>query len=348
MINTADIEKVVALTLASGYVEGEKPVSLMLVSDRPESGKTEIVKQFSKIPNIAIVNDMTAFAMWRDFGSAIAKGDIKHFIMPEFLAPISRKSTVDSFIATLQMMIEEGLTEIHTGFLEPIKFDSPKVIGVIVCMPRNTFKGNRLNWDISGFLSRFVLATYKYNDDTVKKIFDSIFNQEYLQETKQPLKFKTASITIPKSIRAKCLSMAVEITKQARKDGKCYGFRELKNIIRFVASMVILDNANGATRHEANEADFEEVARLSYLFNEEFNSLREEESQAKNKSKLLAPRPEPAPKPIPEHDDTDDNSEFTRMESEFTHRGMIQSAADKLGTTAKAKEGEANKIKEEK
>lgn len=275
MIHTADIEKVIALTLASGYVEGEKPVSLMIVSDRPESGKTDIVKQFNEVAKIAVISDMTAYALWRDFKDRIAEGEVKHFIIPEFLAPLSRKSSVDSFIATLQMLIEEGLTEIHTGFLKPMVFDTPVTIGVIVCMPSSTFQANRLGWDISGFLSRFVLATYRYDDDTIESIFDSIVKQEYLKEAKQELTFETASITIPLPIAEKCRNLAVGITAKAREDGKCYGFREFKNILRFVSSMVILDRSNGATRRIATEADFTEVARLSYLFNEEFNAIAE-------------------------------------------------------------------------
>jgi len=274
MVNTSDIEKVIALTLASAYVAGEKPASLMIVSDRPESGKTDIIKQFSGTQGIAVISDMTAYAMWRDFGEAISEGKIKHFIIPEFLAPMSRTSTAASFVATLQMMIEEGLTEIHTGFLPPMKFDKPVTIGLIVCMPRNAFKSNRLGWEISGFLSRFVLSTYHYNDDTIASIFDSIVNRKYLQESKVHLNFTEATIDIPLAIAQKCRELAEELTAQSRMDGKCYGFRELKNTLRFVSSMVILDRATGSDRHEVNEADFEEIARLSYLMNEEFNAVR--------------------------------------------------------------------------
>lgn len=273
MINTSDIEKVIALTLASAYVKGDKPVSLMIVSDRPESGKTDIIKQFSGTKGIAVISDMTAYALWRDFGTAIRQGTIKHFIIPEFLAPISRTSTVDSFIATLQMMIEEGLTEIHTGFLKPITFDAPITIGLIVCMPRNAFRANRNNWDVSGFLSRFVLATYRYDDDTVVSIINSIVGMEYLQELKIHLNFEVASISTPVAIAEKCRVLSDELTAQARKDGKCYGFRALKNALRFVSAMVILERATGSDRLEVNEADFKEVAKLSYLLNEEFNAV---------------------------------------------------------------------------
>ena len=46
MINTHDLEKINSLTLYSAHVLGEKAVSLMMISDRPDSGKSQIVAKF--------------------------------------------------------------------------------------------------------------------------------------------------------------------------------------------------------------------------------------------------------------------------------------------------------------
>ena len=277
MIHTQDLERTVALALASAYVEGEKPLSLMIVSDRPESGKTEVVNSFYGMKGIAILSDVTAFALWRDFGKELATGRLKHLIIPEFLAPISRGTqTVESFIATLQMLVEEGLSEIHTGFLKPIKLASPVTIGVIACLPRTAFNEHRLDWEVSGFLSRFMVITYKYDSKSVQQIFDSIEKQDYLTETRISLNFeRKMSIEIPRFIARKCRVLAETITEKARKDGKCYGFRELKNILKCVAANVILDNMKHpeAERLTADYWDFKVVERLRYLFNEDFNSL---------------------------------------------------------------------------
>lgn len=277
MIHIADLAKVVALTLASAYVKGEKPASLMIVSDRPESGKTELVKKFSELTGVAVLSDVTAYALWRDFHKQILNGEIRHFIIPEFLAPISRSASVASFIATMQMMIEEGLSEIHTGFLEPIILPTPVTIGLIICMPRSCYGVHKMEWDISGFLSRFIVATYKYDDETIDAIFQSIVERQYLQEGKLNLHFTEATIEIPLAIALKCRKLAETITDKARKDGRLYGFRELKNILRFVASNVIVDRANGSDRTVANDADFDEIYRISYLFNEQFNALGDKE-----------------------------------------------------------------------
>ena len=281
VIDTQDLEKVVALTLASAYIKGERPLSLMIVSDRPESGKTDTVNRFDVNKRVAYLNDVTAYALWRDFGKDLANGNIKHFFIPEFLAPISRQSqTVASFIATLQMLIEEGLKEIHTGFLEPIKLKNPVTVGAVVCLPRNAFGENKLSWEISGFLSRFLVITYRYNDNTIEKVFDSIENREYLTETKTDLYLpdQEIAVRIPKDIANKCRVLAQELTAQSRKDGKVYGYRELKNIFKLIGAMIVLGNCNGSDRTVVNEDDLSEVMRLSYLFTENFNALKGEDN----------------------------------------------------------------------
>lgn len=281
MINTRDLEKVVSLALASAYVKDERPISLMIVSDRPESGKTELANKFIGNKRLAYLSDITAYALWRDFHKQIEAGDIKHFVIPEFLAPLSRgSSTVASFIATLQMLIEEGIMEIHTGFLEPIKLSSPTTIGAIVCLPRNAFHFNRMEWEVSGFLSRFMVVTYKYNDATIEKIFDSIMHRDYLTESRINLNFpnKPANISIPPAIAQKARALSYRASEKARKDGKLYGFRDLKNILCLLTANVVLENIqNGYNRAEVNLDDYQLVEHLSYLLNEDFNALKGEE-----------------------------------------------------------------------
>lgn len=278
MINVKDLEHVISLVLASSYLEGVKPLSALLVSDRPESGKTKMITKFRSSDGVVVLSDCTAYALWRDFGTRLAQGEIKHLIIPEFLAPLSRgQQTVESFLSTLQMMMEEGLEEIHTGYLEPIKFDSPIIVGVIACMPRDAFEKNKLNWMASGFLSRFKIITYKYSEKTVDAILDNIMNNYSAVEEEIELKFpeKKAKIEIPKDVAKACRALSTELSEELRTKRALYGFRELKNILTLVASETLLDIVqNKSCRVQSTMKDFEKIYELSYLFNTEFNSLR--------------------------------------------------------------------------
>lgn len=282
MIHTQDLEKIIALVLYSAYVEGEKAVSAIIVSDRPESGKTEVVNKFYGNRGLIYLSDVTAFALWRDFHKEIASGEVKHLIVPEFLAPLSRKGeTVASFIATLQMLVEEGIMEIHTGFLEAIKLKAPASLGAILCLPRREFVARRQGWELSGFLSRFLVVSYSYDKDTVDAIFKSIANRDYMGSSKIKLVFpeKRVGIELPRKIAELASEFTLTQTELLRKKGRGYGFRELKNMLRLLCANVLLENAqDGGERVSVNLSDYKEVERLSYLINEEFNCTREGEN----------------------------------------------------------------------
>lgn len=280
MIKTKDVEKITTLGFYSSYIKDEKPVNLMILSDRCESGKTQLVLKFFGNVGLAFLSDVTAYALWRDFKDDLAKGNLKHIIIPEFLAPLSRKSeTVGSLIATLQMLIEEGVMEVHTGFLQPIKLKSPVVVGLVICMPRMAFEAKKIEWTLNGFLSRFLLVSYTYEDGTVGEIFDSIENRDYLGEEahiKINAPPENIAVKIPAEIRHQAREMVVKQTEHLRKSGKGYGFRELKNMLRFLCANVVFENSqHKKQRDTVNQADFDEVVRLSYLMNDEFNPMRE-------------------------------------------------------------------------
>lgn len=281
MINTQDLERIFALTFYSAYVANEKPVSVMLISDRPESGKSEIAMKYLGNPGIGHLSDVTAYALWRDFKEDIEAGTLKHIVIPEFLAPLSRKSeTVQSLISTLQMLIEEGIIEIHTGFLKPMKLKSPTSIGVIACLPKQAFAARHTEWELSGFLSRFLVVSYSYDKDTVNTIFESIATRQYFAESRIKLIFppQQVGIDIPADIEQLSKTYVYSQTEEVRTSRRGYGFRDLKNILRLLCANVIMTNAqNGETRVSVEMDDFEEIRRLSYLVNEEFNTLKSEE-----------------------------------------------------------------------
>lgn len=277
MIDSRDLEVIVALSLCSGHLANEKPVSLMIVSDKCEAGKTSVLEKYSKTDGIAYLTDATAYGLWRDFHKDIASGKLHHILIPEMITPLSRNvDTVNTFVSTLGSLIEEGIAEIHTGFLDPIKLESPVTVGVIGCMPRPIFNMNKLRWESTGFLSRFIVVTYKHSQETVEKIFESIIKGNHLTENNIELPLPTGKInvTIPEYLARKCVDFSRDISKQAIDDGKLYGYREAKNMLRLLSSHVIYDNIKtGNKRLEATDVDFDAIVALSYLLTDRFNAL---------------------------------------------------------------------------
>lgn len=108
--------------------------------------------------------------------------------------------------------------------------------------------------------------------------FKSIRNGDYLKRDIKTMNFdgKDISINIPEDIAVKCEDLGLEITAEARESGVAYGFREVKHIRSLVSANVIYDRVvNGSARTEANKDDINEVERLGYLFNEQYNELKE-------------------------------------------------------------------------
>lgn len=277
MVNTKDLEYVLALTLATAYIEGETPQSTMLVSDRPEAGKTLLVNQFSRVNGIAVISDGTAKGILESFKSDLESGRLKHLIIPEFLAPISRnQNTVNSFLATIQILIEDGFKRIDTGFIHQ-KYIEPRTIGVIACLPKPAYITNRIRWAASGLLTRFLVVSYNYSFEAIDKIFESIMARQYVEQNAVNLKFEEKiMVSLPPEVALLCKELALKTTEHARSSRGMYGFRQLESIQRMVMANVVLERAQGKDRMcMADKHDFDKVESLSYLFNDEFNEVKQ-------------------------------------------------------------------------
>jgi hypothetical protein len=277
MINTKDLEYIIALTLATAYIEGETPQSTMLVSDRPEAGKTTLVNKFRRVDGIAVISDGTAKGILESFKTDLESGKLKHLIIPEFLAPISRnQNTVNSFIATIQILIEDGFQRIDTGFMHQ-NYKTPRRIGVIACLPKPAFMANRVKWTASGLMSRFLVVSYNYSFEAIDKILESIMLRQYAVENDIDLRFNDkVSIELPYEVALLCKDLSMRSTEKARNSRGMYGFRQLESVQRMVMANVILEKAQGIDRpYIVDKHDFEKVDAVSYLFNEEFNEVKQ-------------------------------------------------------------------------
>lgn len=270
MIGIERLTQLIRLTLFTAHLEGEKPISLLIVSDRPESGKTQVIKKFNKNKKVALVTDATAFGIWRDFRDSLEKNEINHLLFPDFLTATSRqKATVESLITTLNPLIEEGLAELHTGFLKPLKITSPHPIGIILAMIKAPFEKQREEWTRNGFLSRLLVCSYKYSDDTVKAIFKSILDSEYRRETDICLSFPSEVRQVDCSLQAGA-KLKMLMDKLVTKDRKLamYGFRMLKDLRRLAMA-----NALTEDRSTVIQADIDVVTDLGHFLNEEYKEM---------------------------------------------------------------------------
>ena len=108
MIKLERIQKLIELALYSAYVEGEKPVSLLITAP-VEAGKTELLLQFARNKGVLVITDATAYGIMRDYGQDIVNHKIRHLVLPDLIKPMSRsKDTVHSLITFFNSLLEEG------------------------------------------------------------------------------------------------------------------------------------------------------------------------------------------------------------------------------------------------
>lgn len=284
MIGVEDILKIMRLVLATGHLVGEKPVSLLILSDRPESGKTEIVCKYMKTNGTDYANNVSAFGIRRDLFNSIASGKLRHLVIPELLSPLSSKTVASSLVGALQTLMEDGTMSSHVGFTKKLEAKERRVLGVIACMPRSAFGAHQADWQHSGFISRWLVVSYKYDTQTVDEIFASIGRGDYMLEKDTPLNFDyDIDIKISNGLMNQCVEYASDMSKEERERGSKYGFRMSKNLIRLAKANVLLDRVeNQSNRDEVTEKDVQAIQDLAYLFNSRFNEVKHNKTQVQS------------------------------------------------------------------
>lgn len=267
MVNTEAIEKIVKVALFSAYVDGEKPLSLLLIA-KPESGKSELLKKFKGNKGVVFLTDCTAYGIIKEFLPLLDTGRLNHIILPDLIPPLSRqKSTVNSFIAFMNSLIEEGVIEIQTYAIPGLKTRHENInCGLITSITPDELKDKRHRWTRMGFLSRLLPVTYRYSNSTVYKILDSIVKREYYNEKPIILNFPPTKVRInlPENLAQRMLPYAIYFGEAQG----LYGFRMEKQLQTLLQAHALM---NG--RERVTEEDVEAVEELLHYVNMNFNEL---------------------------------------------------------------------------
>lgn len=189
MIKVEEIRAIVRKAIFSGYLKDEKPLSL-LIAALPESGKTTVLEGFYRTDGILLVSDATAYGIIKETDDLkeIEKGEIRHIIIPDLVAPLSKRpETVKSFIAFMNALIEEGVVNINTYAVKISKRKVPARCGLITAITPEYLNDQRHRWLKMGFLSRMLPISYSYSQSSVHDIFQYIMREEHLQQELEEL-----------------------------------------------------------------------------------------------------------------------------------------------------------------
>src|SRR5271170_48425 len=156
----------------SGYVAGERPISVMLIADQ-ESAKTEALKYFYGTKSLAYLSDLTSRGL-NPYKSDIVNGKVRHLVLMDLVRLVSHgRGTSERTLQTLASLMEEGESKVSDGGGLADWGEIPKV-GALMGITTDYFKARAGHWRKTGFLTRFIPVSYSYTSSTVREIHNNI------------------------------------------------------------------------------------------------------------------------------------------------------------------------------
>lgn len=266
MLKTEDLAEIIKITLFTAYVQDEKPNSL-LITAKIESGKTQLVSKIRQNQGILYLTDATPTGIARHYANALGTQAIRHIIIPDLLVPLARfRDTVASFIAFMNALIEEGIVEIRTQFINVPPQKMATKCGLITTIAPEQLEDQRHKWAQIGFLSRVLPISYSYTNKTAIEILESIVNHEYYQDKPVHLKLPTEDIKV--SCPTQFSRGILPYTSRLASAGKLYGFRLQKQLQVMMMGAALADG-----RDKVNSEDYERVTHLTNYINLDYTAV---------------------------------------------------------------------------
>lgn len=168
MIGTKLVENLAQSIALSHLVKGHKRVSLLLLA-APESGKTTIAtaSRCDHICQVAVISARSILKELRDNKKT-------EFLLFNDLSAVRAMST--PAVNLLVVMLNQ-LTQDEIGLVAFAGKDTEHItrpIGIIGCMPYETFSDHRARWRELGFISRMIPFAYSYPGALVATIKNGI------------------------------------------------------------------------------------------------------------------------------------------------------------------------------
>lgn len=272
MIGTEDLCEIIETAIWTGYIQGEKPISLLIVS-RVESGKSQMVIQYDKNAGVELLEDMTAWALTNPKGKTyqrLVNHEIHHIICPDLLRPLARnRDTVNTLITFLLGLLEEGVIHIET-YMTKLSLPEPLRCGLITTIARDEMELHRHQWMRLGFMSRLLPVSYEYSPNVQMRIARSIASRDYVNDGYIALQLPPGPIAVdlPEHIAQQIMTLTPAIIASQDAASKLYGFRLQKQLQAFVMAQALRHG-----RDQVNQEDFDRMAILSKYWNLRYTSI---------------------------------------------------------------------------
>lgn len=259
------IDRIVRLVLASGHLLGERPLNL-LVLGYPGTGKTELLAQYALTTGVLYTAYTSFSRLLVNHGRDIIQGNIRHIVLPDLGILVGRgKEASMAEISALSSLIEEGILrwETHKTVFEA---PTPQGVGLIAATTHEML--NRIS-DLGspGFLSRFLLVSFRYSHESAQVVYQSIANQQYRDVTPRPFNIQNShKVAGDPDIFTRLTSG--DFIKTVRNPEDTYGFRTQRQL-----QTLMLSNALLAGRDHVTLEDLYALVDLAPYLNAKYTEI---------------------------------------------------------------------------
>jgi hypothetical protein len=259
MINVDPILDFLCLAMWTAVLEGEEPVSVVLVSDS-SGGKTSMLKKL--ICPIATFNtDLTT----RDISNIISDKNKRMILLSDMQAIFVHKSSVVSMtLQGLRNLLEEGI------YNDPFSgTKTQRRMGMIAGIPPIEFRQVGSKFLSGGLHTRFLVFEYEYKKKTVVLIHDSIENAAYRDRGEHtPLK------NLPEDGESLRINMTPEIAKKCRNLAAQLKRDDIGTRTHHQIRRMVMASAARAGRYETTFEDYELIERYSDFLDPNRESIK--------------------------------------------------------------------------
>lgn len=256
LVNTALLDKIIECAILSPYIQGEHPISLLIVA-KPESGKTSSLKRYIDTQGVIYLTDITAYSLQTQIFPQLKEGKIKTLIIGDLITQIAKQTkTRQTFIGAVNYLVEEGAVEIHHYGMD---WKGEVKANLITAVTDQELRDARHGWAKMGFLSRFIIFAYSYDEATINRIMKR-YSTGGIDQSKAILKppKKEINIELPPEIADRLDPIAREVGKQL----EIYGIRSKINFRGLLKALALRNQKALVT-----EAEYDEFAELADYMN---------------------------------------------------------------------------------
>ena len=268
MIALKWLEELITYAVKSAYLKDERAVNLLIIAN-PETGKTELLRKFEKIPSCLYITDFTRFGFLRDYLTRFQSHELRTILVPDLIQLINSTNPNETkgAIGFLNALTEEGIQNIST-YNVPMKLPEPVRANLIGCIPKSILQDHKRyqQWFDIGFISRMIPLTFDYTDAAVFEIQQYLYNEKYKKE--KPLNFDVPKEDIDVKLKPDLAKKFEVVTTPISKKLGTYDFRLQRNLQVLAKAKALHEE-----RKEVIEPDIKRIIELTTWMNLEFKPI---------------------------------------------------------------------------